>query len=858
MNRQVLTYTDLEDICSCEYYEEIKNLPQITVTTDMQKAIRWYPRTNQGKHLFYGPVREFGEFADAIYPEWKKPETLFRQSIIVSSILRRKVREAKTDVERVYFRGVKRNCAMIVKAINMLEEACVQPNELRCSNPESKDIAQFCDVWSEMRDEDVATFELHQAFEKLKDSATLRRTLNEVFGQSVSTKILLHGFYFISPLQERFFRLLEDCGYQLVFLFPYDSQYPVAVQNWAEAYTEKYGFDGEQLWRKSGTPILNPIGEMLEGRLETAVPNKVSICRYRNTIEFAQAIKADKDNGVAVYSPASKEANSILKEFYPEEYGERKLLSYPVGQFLIALHSIWDDDDGIAKISPDQLREIFASGWLTSSGVSSREYVRDLEAILPYFDDCETIPQWKNRLLFLQNVIDNAVEPFRKKGLGSEDARWIEVMGNPLAHFSMFSIEPDRLFEVTALVENIAQIAEELFSGSHGTSIAKHMSKLSLLVRSGRPAKDLLAEESVVIQELINAIDRLRSKNLDCEAGDIASAIRLYLSGDLSDEEIDSDRLVGMVYPLSQIDAAATKHGGKIHVCLNDGDNMPGTMKMLYWPLDLIALENCCDQRDNKLLNLVVLNCKNTPINNRYFMFSAFHNEEITLSWIEEMGAKKKTPSPYILMLQETGQTVSAVETEYLSLEAVTTTSSASPIVSEFKISHNLPKDVRIDYAVCPLKYLYSYVLDVRPRFYSSFQQGHALGGLIQAIMTVMKEQRISKGEVAKQVFALFPQMRQVEKQQILDYINSLPFDKALWDEYGDYMYPPARMEISYPEGSLRECANKKYSELSSQIGRTGMDLFSPTDVKGACVYCPHADYCRNAIHALDQEDYYA
>ena len=118
MNRQVLTYTDLEDICSCEFYDEIKDLPQITVTTDMQKAIQWYPRTNHGKHLFYGAVREFGQFAEVIYPNWKKPETLFRQSVIVSGILRKKVRDAKTDVERSYFRGFKRNCSMIVKAIN--------------------------------------------------------------------------------------------------------------------------------------------------------------------------------------------------------------------------------------------------------------------------------------------------------------------------------------------------------------------------------------------------------------------------------------------------------------------------------------------------------------------------------------------------------------------------------------------------------------------------------------------------------------------------------------------------------------------------------------------------------------------
>jgi len=857
MNRQVLTYTDLEDICSCEFYDDIKGLPQITVTTDMQKAIHWYPRSNHGKRLFYGAVKDFGKFAETIYPDWKTPESLFRQSVIVSSILRRKVRESKNDNERNYFRGVKRNCAMIVKAINMLEEACVQPSDLLQARPDSKDIANFCEIWAEMLDEDFATFELHQAFEKHKDPAVLRRTLREVFGQDIPNKILLHGFYFISPLQERFFRMLEECGYQLVFLFLYNTRYPVAMQNWAEAYTQSFGFEDEATWKKSGAPVLNSIGELLEGRLETPVKNKVSIQKYRNTIEFAQAIKADKDSGVAIYSPAAQEANSILKEFYPEAYGERKLLSYPIGQFLISLHSVWDDDASEANLKADQLREIFASGWLTSSGVSSREYVRDLEAILPYFDDCKTIPQWRNRLLYLQNVIDAAVAPFRQRGIGSEDARWIDVMGNPLAHFSMFSIEPDRLYEVTSLVENIAQIAEELFSGDHGTSIAKHMSKLSSLVRTGRPAKDLLAEECVVVQELLLTIDRLRNKNLDCDAGDIVSAIRLYLSGDLADEEVDSDTLVGMVYPLSQIDAATIKHGGKIHICLNDGDYMPGTTKTLSWPLDLATLEKCCDLCNQKLLDLIVLNCKNMPINNRYFMFSAFQNEEITLSWIEEMGAKKKTPSPYILMLEEAGQTVSSSETDYLSIDAVAATPSATPIISDFNISSALPKDARMDYAVCPLKYLYSYVLDARPRFFNAFQQGHALGGLIQAIMTIMKEQRISKGEVAKQVFALFPQMRQVEKQQILDYINSMPFDTNLWDEYGEYMYPPARMEISYPDATLRELANKKYSELSSQIGRRGIDLFATTDVKGACVYCPHADYCRNAVHALDQEDYY-
>ena len=597
---------------------------------------------------------------------------------------------------------------------------------------------------------------------------------------------------------------------------------------------------------------------MLEGRLDAEITNNIRIRRFRNTLEFAQAIKADRDDGIAVYSTASKEANLILKEFYPEEYGERRLLSYPVGRYLVALHSVWDDDTGTVSLQAEHLREIFASGWITVGDVSSREYIRDLEAVLPYFTDCKSVSQWQERLAHLQSTVATAVGPFREPNAERTADRWGDIMGDPLGHFSMFSVPTARLRTLLSLVEKTAYIAETLFSGERTTSISGHMKKLTSLVRNSRPVKVLLEEETAVVEELMHAISRLRHKELSCDIGDIVSAIRLYLNGELSEEDPDSDKLVGMVYPMSQIDAAAIKHGGRIHVCLADSDHMPGRQKPPYWPLSVDTLERCSAISGNTLLDLVIHDHKSAPVNSRYFMFSAFRNQEITLSWISEIGAKKLAPSPYILMLQESGHTVSLVGAENLSLKTVAEVPEATPVISAFTLPTGLPKDARMDHAICPQKYLYSYVLAERPSFFEPFQQGHALGGLIRAIMSVAKGTGLGKREAAKHVFALFPNMRQVEKQQILDYIGPIPADSALWDEYGGYLYPPARLEIAYPEETLRDTAIRKYAELSSQLGRRGMELFMPTDVKGACIYCPHADHCRNAVYALDQEEYYA
>ena len=107
-------------------------------------------------------------------------------------------------------------------------------------------------------------------------------------------------------------------------------------------------------------------------------------------MEFVRDMKRVRDQGFFLYSAAAGTANEILRDFYPEEYGDRKLLSYPVGQFVSLLNQMWDENRQEILLDGDCLMECFASGWLTVDGEAARQYMKDLadlEAVIVVYQE---------------------------------------------------------------------------------------------------------------------------------------------------------------------------------------------------------------------------------------------------------------------------------------------------------------------------------------------------------------------------------------------------------------------------------------------------------------------------------------
>ena len=188
----------------------------------------------------------------------------------------------------------------------------------------------------------------------------------------------------MTPIQQFVYDCFIRSGYSIYALIQDEKKYPYANEIWRHLYQEKNGYPAYEQWRRFEDPTAkNPLGEIFE----TTAPN-LKIIKYSNTVEFVEDISRIKEEGFYLYSADDYTANSMLKDYFPERYEVRNLLSYPIGQFIYTLHKMWDENMQCITLTVDGLRKCFASGWLSVHGKSSIKYTDDLERILPYFEHC--------------------------------------------------------------------------------------------------------------------------------------------------------------------------------------------------------------------------------------------------------------------------------------------------------------------------------------------------------------------------------------------------------------------------------------------------------------------------------------
>lgn len=270
---------------------------------------------------------------------------------------------------------------MILSSIVLLEEADISPTDIRSLG--DRNIELLLNAWKYLMEYDPAIKEFHAHMKELENRKNWDPIFNKVFGRADIHTLVFHGFYYFTPLQERIIRLLECVGIKLIFLFPYDEKYPYANEIWRKTYSVNNGYPNISDWHMERNDKKESYGEIFEGRKAKA-PNKLRIKEYASVVEFVHEMKHAKEQGYFIYSSNANAANDILRDFYPEEYGERKLLSYPIGQFVSTLNQMWDEDLQNIILDENRVIECFASGWLAVNGVSGKQYMQDLVRIMPF------------------------------------------------------------------------------------------------------------------------------------------------------------------------------------------------------------------------------------------------------------------------------------------------------------------------------------------------------------------------------------------------------------------------------------------------------------------------------------------
>lgn len=885
MSREIYTYTDLTKLNESKHFQEIKHFPQVTVSADLRKGLNGRMDIDHVDGILSDDksvrITEFHSLAQAVNKDWATDQSKFNETILLSEYIRQKMNEASEDKQQTnWLTGCMRNLGALLSSIVLLEQAGVRPEQIDTNG--DRNLELMVDAWKylEERDPSIKAFRKNMAKEYTK--AVWDPILRTAFKSEESFEdcetIVFHGFYYITPLQEKIMCLLEQAGYKLVFLFPYDERYPFVYEIWDDTYSEENGYPPKSSWHMESSDKPDSYGDIFEGKKNVSISNKLRFREYASVMEFVNDVKHIRKQGYAVYSSDYKAANKILKDYFPEEYGERKILSYPVGQFVSILNQMWDEERQTIALDEDNLIECFSSGWLSTGGVSGRQYLQDLTYLMPFFTGCHTLPEWSERIDLLKKIRQDAIEPFLVDLDADESvSRWQEAIGNPMANFSMFAVETEKLDVILSLIRQLLDMATDLFGKNQVIRVSDHISKLDQILKRHEISNEMYEEERALVGDIFEKLAGPSDFNTKCSPADIANALNLFICGRFEEGEIQTNR-IGLVYPIYFVDAACIKNKSKVHVCMCDVNAMPGGNKEYVWPLSSPVMKKCYDSTQNPLIINLMQIMESSTLCNRYFMYCALKNQDVTVSWISTVGEKLLAPSSYIkLVCEAIGMELTPAKRSMITFSRVAEASYGAGRIEEYdneKTPSGMIKEAQMAYALCPMKYVLGYVVEKFPTYQSEFQQNYALNAFISAIYNLMKDKGMTVDQVYKNVMELFPGLRKVEKRQVYDYISydrrEDDMDYGSRTECGGYYYTDERLKLHYPNQQVREMTIGRFGKLMTPDGRRGMNLYEVMEatsdeemrgrkdvVRTACMFCPHMDYCRNAIFYGDQENFY-
>lgn len=850
MSNRVYTYTKITELKKASYFSEIAALPQLTMSLEMATNMAFDMR------IFRRNIMGFSGFQQRLFPGWNSSGQRFAYITILNHFLRDKISSAKDKSERDWLFGCKKNLYFAINNVIRLEEARVRPEDIQNTD---RDMILFVEMWKRLENADDSIRNFRNRLVELQDVDVFHDAVSKIFKFHGKKQIVWHGFQFLTPIQQYVFDCFKDAGYDIFALIQDEERYPYANEIWDHLYTPENGFPEKKMWIRQRSDLKkNPLGEIFETGEKTSASN-IRIIKYNNTIEFIEDIPRIKDAGYYIYCADDKAANNLLKDYFPERYEIRNLLSYPIGQFIYTLHRMWDENFQCIALSQNGLRKCFASGWLSSNGKSSVNFTEDLERLLPYFEGCYTVDEWNDRLDTFIEAYDNAIDVFAVQSEDSDDRRKKEILGNPFHHFSVFSIKESHIDDVIGIIGQLIKMAKTLFGKNEPISIQDHMSKLDamLYMHEGMP-QELYMEEREKVKRIFEALENEKIKDFLCYPGDLAAALVSFMGDRMDDEEQNNAGLRTLVFNIFQVEAAPIAAKEKVHICLADITRLPGAMGKYGWPLDEDVLLSIARHNKKTYLNNWIENNRLTALSNRYYLYTALKNDDVEISWIQKQGEKLYSPSPYITLLDKMSDTqIQETLVRSLDLQYVTGVYPQKRLERVFDTRDNEKQheyDSELAYSLCPMRFVYGYVLGDSPTYRNEYQQNRAIIRFIQVLSKLLKG-KYTIEQIADQVFEIFPNIRKAEKRQMIDDAMrwSIPENEGDYTTYGDKEYTNYRLNLTFLDGKSYEQARKNASMLMSQEGRKGIfyDRGLQTGTRN-CEFCPHSAYCMDALYGID------
>lgn len=732
----------------------LSNTIHIGATANLAGAIR--DTSNQLNLASF--VTSISKLNKIIFDQWFNEETILAQSIELMGYL-----EGLQSSNQELLDAYKRNKNDLLTSLRLLYFTGLNPIDLaeyikyRVTEEKLRILPEVYDWFTNLSSN--VEFIAPQIISK-QDLITYLNETHEV-ELNMDAKIILHGFYFITPEQQVIFEHLKDLGFDITFLIYYKPDYPATFNFIEQFINEENGWPTVNEWKFLETSNRNDLSDvfssMFEGKIQKInVEKKFDKYTFHNFTEFLSQIAKNKfvdldeeDADALIMATNSGYMNHRMEEFYPDNYKNiRNFLKYPIGYLLIKLHEMWSVDNQRIEAESTQVFEIVSTRYFFKN--KEEEYLLDVyKDINSFFTNCSSREEWKNQFdkLFQLRILieeefrmpDSTVDKYHVK----YDSDYNE---SPFSYLPYFSVSSQNIEAIREKVKAVFDLAESLFSEQEkNISLKNHFRKLIEIVNSSDDHylnnfldKDLLEE---LRRKLIADIN-ISEVNKDY----LNDAIQFYLSGSANE---DDDELVE---PLINIDGELFRNR-KIHITGLDEKGLPYGEYKIPWPLNEALIDKLSVK--NQYLQLLITRNKSVKSMTRYLLHLMFKQaNKIEFSHIQNYEENQELNASFYIDLMEDYLNSAILSEDQMINES-------DVIIKEgnsYNIS-NYPIDKKAEFLYYPNRLLYSKA-SKQTLYDSSFQQSFVVSRLATLLLV---DNQGHEELVRKFLVDIFPQFNDLQ-----------------------------------------------------------------------------------------------
>ena len=497
-----------------------------------------------------------------------------------------------------------------------------------------------------------------------------------------------------------------------------------------------------------------------------------------------------------IYS-ANSGVNQILKIYFPEQFGEREFLDYPIGHFFISITNMWDPESQTMMI-----KDIADVIECLSSGIISEE---KKGALVSVFDKC--------RLYILnETTLKGMIKKLKKlkRSLDLEDDR------ADLRRLEYFNVSEEEIDLLINALRELNTIAEQFFAdfNEQANDFKKFYKKISDVLINKVLDKEELDEDfkDIVVRVLarlkeVNEISA--SASFDC----LRETMQLYLQQVPAEgkganwivrnfEQIDGDVLRKNVKGIEKIYHFA---------CLSDQDMSITHKDEFPWPLDISFFEVAQAPVDWKYQVYVTSRLEYKNFRRYALIYGlAFSKCKIKLSYIRN---ENSTENELYYLLR----VLNAEIKKYIPGEVNNYRKDTSYIEISAPSSKKYTQFDLMKFRLCKYRFLFDSVIENHSIYRDEF--------LMRLYLTIILEDR------AKKHFSGKPYVRNVVNAFLVEQMDELsgdfPFINHLdildvINETNDYLerYAAKYGNFSAIKNSDREFMTKREEFLSVPVGK--------------------------------------